>query len=449
MVSPTLHCWDWSARFVLSLVIMTWSTPFTEAGDCPAEDGWTCRSLSASVTCTSGRNVEITAAYYVNVADRTLCDENCTATQNAKPSQCKTDIGHCHQKMDQDGLGSVYATCNAKLSYCDLRNVRLPEPFVNSNVYVEHTCISETERVDPCRLPSLGTSTNASVLLLDYCSSCNGTCEISPINSTKPFRFKYSFLPKGSPEQDPDKIAEYKLVLSDESIECTWTPLYRASYREFRNLKGVQKLQIRFQMSNPANMTRLWISFYDLDVSIACNTSKWPVVSSPSVGSSSETTASTFLYTATNSGNVTSTMSDDSGFRFSAESLAVGFAAGILVTAGIVVVIVFCKRRERRYQRPLPRREEPAHYTALNAAFPRRNVTSGASSTIYLEILDEPQANVDSEGYSHVPMPPPTQGTTTQQGSSAISASATLSDDYLHPAASTSGMTTTASQSAS
>nr|KAG5700227.1 hypothetical protein BaRGS_007600 [Batillaria attramentaria] len=45
--------------------------------------------------------------------------------------------------MDRDGLGSVYATCNAKLSHCDLRAVRLPEPFVNSSVYVEYTCISE------------------------------------------------------------------------------------------------------------------------------------------------------------------------------------------------------------------------------------------------------------------------------------------------------------------
>ncbi|KAK7487707.1 hypothetical protein BaRGS_00020974 [Batillaria attramentaria] len=420
------------------------------AGDCPAEQGWKCHSLSSSVTCTSGRNVEITDAYYVNVTDRTLCDENCKATLNtASPSQCRMVGDDCRQKMDQDGLGSVYATCNAKLSYCDLRNVRLPEPFVNSSVYVEYTCISETERVDPCRLPSQGTRPGASVLLLNYCAGCNSTCEISPVNASKPISFKYSFLPKGSPEQDNDNIAKYKLVPNDESVEGHWEPLFRGNYREFRNLSGFQKLQLRFQISSPAFMTRLWISFYDLDVSIACNTSKWPVVSSPCVGSSSETTVSTFLYTATNSGNVTSTMSDDSGFRFSAESLAVGFAAGVLVTAGIVVVIVFCKRRERRYQRPLPRREEPAHYTALNAAFPRRNVTSGASSTIYLEILDEPQANVDSEGYSHVPMPPPTQGTTTQQGSSAISASATLSDDYLHPVASTSGITTTASQSAS
>ncbi|KAK7487706.1 hypothetical protein BaRGS_00020973 [Batillaria attramentaria] len=272
MVSSTLHRWGWSARFVLSLVIMTWSKRFTEAADCPAEKGWKCHSLSSSVTCTSGRNVEITDAYYVNVTDRTLCDENCTATQTASPSQCKIVGGQCRQKMDRDGLGSVYATCNAKLSHCDLRDVRLPEPFANSNVYVEHTCISKTKRVDPCRLPSQGTSTNASVLLLDYCSGCNSTCEISPINKTKPFSFKYIFHQKGSPEQDNDNIAEFKLVTKDDSAKSPWLPLHRESYTELANSNGLQKLQIRFQISSPANMTRHWISFYDLDVSIACST---------------------------------------------------------------------------------------------------------------------------------------------------------------------------------
>ncbi|KAK7487701.1 hypothetical protein BaRGS_00020968, partial [Batillaria attramentaria] len=276
-------------------------------GDSPAEQDWKWNSMS-SVTCTSGRNVEITDAYYVNVTDRTLCDENCKATQTtASPSQCKIDGGQCRQKMDQDGLDSVYATCNAKLSHCDLRAVRLPERFVNSSVYVKYTCISETERVDPCRLPRQGTSTNASALLLNFCSSCNGTCEISPINKTKPISFKYSFLQKGSPEQDNGNIAEYQLVPNNESIELNWTALYRVNYTELRDLNGVQKVQLRFQISNPANMTRLWISFYDLDVSIACNGSQPQVNNTVCQTNSRETSTDTSETTSTDTSETTST----------------------------------------------------------------------------------------------------------------------------------------------
>ncbi|KAK7487704.1 hypothetical protein BaRGS_00020971 [Batillaria attramentaria] len=408
------------ARFLTAVIVFSLGTHFVE-GDCRSKPGWKCRSTS-SLFCSDGGRVEITDAYYLNPTDRTVCDEDCNATKEAlSASQCRLIRTGCRQKVDQKELSRVYSACNARQSHCDLSSA-------NRSVYVEYTCLDESEKINPCHHTQWRV-TNASVIVLDDCSACNSTCKISPLGKANPFSFKYRFLQEGSPQPETDNIAEYKFVTSDESAPLPWTSLNTSSYTEFQDINELQNLQIRFRVSNPENITSLWISFYDLDVSIVCNATQPPVNSSSCADNSLETTVSTVVGTTSDSGNVTSVMS---GFSFSAHSLAIGFAAGFLVAAVIFIVYIICRRRGRTYERssPLRQRAQVTSYLGLSHASPARNVTSCASSRIYNEIVDSRRVtvNMDSEGYCHVPETSPPEGLAAQPGAISSSSAAPRND---------------------